>query len=162
LKTLTYWQAWGVLALSCILFGKVGGGGSSSKSDRKRMRELPREPGFSAQTESIHPGLFPKGVVMKVLRVVSSFHHRNTEKIADVFARVFDARRMTPRQTTKEELQDFNPIGFGSGIDSDRHYMELLNFADALPRAEDTKRSSFRRAACRSLWPGETLLLDMP
>jgi hypothetical protein len=40
LKTLTYWQAWGVLALSCILFGKIGGSGSSSKSDRKRKREL--------------------------------------------------------------------------------------------------------------------------
>jgi hypothetical protein len=25
LKSLTYWQAWGVLALSCILFGKIGG-----------------------------------------------------------------------------------------------------------------------------------------
>jgi hypothetical protein len=40
LKTLTYWQAWGVLALSCILFGKIGGSGSSGKSDRKRKREL--------------------------------------------------------------------------------------------------------------------------
>ena len=40
LKTLTYWQAWGVLALSCILFGKIGGSGSSGKSDRKRKRQL--------------------------------------------------------------------------------------------------------------------------
>jgi hypothetical protein len=40
LKPLTYWQAWGVLALSCILFGKTGGGGSSGKSDRKRKQEL--------------------------------------------------------------------------------------------------------------------------
>ena len=40
LKALTYWQAWGVLALSCILFGKIGGSGSSGKSDRKRKREL--------------------------------------------------------------------------------------------------------------------------
>jgi hypothetical protein len=40
LKTLTYWQAWGVLALSCILFGKIGGSGSSRKSDRRRKRAL--------------------------------------------------------------------------------------------------------------------------
>jgi hypothetical protein len=40
LKRLTYWQAWGVLALSCILFGKIGGSGSSGKSDRKRKRQL--------------------------------------------------------------------------------------------------------------------------
>jgi hypothetical protein len=35
LKPLTYWQAWGVLALGCILFGKTAGGGSSDKRDRK-------------------------------------------------------------------------------------------------------------------------------
>jgi hypothetical protein len=41
LKTLTYWQAWGILALSCILFGRIGGTGSkSSSSDRKRKRKL--------------------------------------------------------------------------------------------------------------------------
>jgi hypothetical protein len=40
LKTLTYWQAWGLLALSCILFGRIGGGGSSGSSDRKRKRKL--------------------------------------------------------------------------------------------------------------------------
>jgi hypothetical protein len=41
LKTLTYWQSWGLLALSCILFGRIGGGGGkSSSSDRKRKRKL--------------------------------------------------------------------------------------------------------------------------
>lgn len=44
LKTLTYWQAWGVLALSCVLFGKLGGSGSSGKNDRKReLRRYLRE-----------------------------------------------------------------------------------------------------------------------
>ena len=41
LKTLTYWQAWGVFALSCLLFGRIGGsGGKGSSSDRKRKRKL--------------------------------------------------------------------------------------------------------------------------
>jgi hypothetical protein len=40
LKRLNYWQAWGLLALSCILFGRIGGGGSSGSSDRKRKRKL--------------------------------------------------------------------------------------------------------------------------
>ncbi len=41
LKTLSYWQAWGVLVLSCILFGRIGGGGGKgSRSDRKRKRKL--------------------------------------------------------------------------------------------------------------------------
>jgi len=80
---------------------------------------------------------------MKVLLVVSSFHHRNTEKIADVFARVFDARMKTPRQTDEKELRDFDLIGFGSGIDSDKHYKELLDLADSLPRVADRKAFIF-------------------
>lgn len=42
LTTLTYWQTWGVLLLSCILFrgGRSGNGGS--RNNRKRKRELRR------------------------------------------------------------------------------------------------------------------------
>jgi hypothetical protein len=44
LKAVSYWQAWGLLLLSCCLFGRIGGSGSGSggKSDRKRKRELRR------------------------------------------------------------------------------------------------------------------------
>ncbi len=58
LKTLTYWKAWGLLALSCILLGRIGGGGSS-KSDRKRKRELRRyvhEEGRAAAEGTETPG----------------------------------------------------------------------------------------------------------
>ena len=40
LKSLTYWQAWGVLALSTILFKGFGSGGGHS--DRKRKKHLRR------------------------------------------------------------------------------------------------------------------------
>ncbi len=40
LKAVSYWQAWGLLLLSCILFGRIGGSGSSGKSDSKRKKEL--------------------------------------------------------------------------------------------------------------------------
>jgi hypothetical protein len=39
LKRLNYWQSWGLLVLSCILLGRIGGSGSGS-SDRKRKRKL--------------------------------------------------------------------------------------------------------------------------
>ena len=42
LKTLNYWQAWGLLALSTILFKGFGSGGSGGKSDRKRKKHLRR------------------------------------------------------------------------------------------------------------------------
>jgi flavodoxin len=80
---------------------------------------------------------------MNVLLIVSSFHHRNTEKVADAFARVFGAQIQTPRQTAKEEMQAYDLVGFGSGIDSDKHYWELLDCADALPRVVDRKAFIF-------------------
>jgi flavodoxin len=80
---------------------------------------------------------------MNVLLVVVSFHHKNTEKIAGVFAKVFDARMKPPRHIGKEQMQDYDLIGFGSGIDSGRHYKELLDFADSLPRVTDRKAFIF-------------------
>ena len=42
LPEITYWQAWGLLILSMILFKDIGGGSSESGSrrDRKRKRKL--------------------------------------------------------------------------------------------------------------------------
>jgi hypothetical protein len=42
LKRVDYWQAWGLLALSTILFKGFGSGGGERKSDRRRKRELRR------------------------------------------------------------------------------------------------------------------------
>ena len=64
---------------------------------------------------------------MKSLLVVFSYHHRNTEKIARVFAKVLDAQMKTPQRINPEELQDYNLIGFGSGIDSGKHYTTSFN-----------------------------------
>ena len=42
LKRLTYWQAWGLLVLSHILFKSFGSGHGGGHSDRKRRRHLRR------------------------------------------------------------------------------------------------------------------------
>jgi hypothetical protein len=42
LKRLTYWQAWGLLVLSHILFKGFGPGHGNGRSDRKRRRHLRR------------------------------------------------------------------------------------------------------------------------
>ena len=42
LKPLTYWQAWGLLILSHILFKGFGSGHGGGRSDRKRKRHLRR------------------------------------------------------------------------------------------------------------------------
>jgi flavodoxin len=70
---------------------------------------------------------------MKALVIVFSYHHRNTEKIAQVFAQVLDAPIKTPQQTNVDELDEYSLIGFGSGIYGEKHHKSILNLVDELP-----------------------------
>ena len=83
---------------------------------------------------------------MKSLLVLCSVHHKNTEKIARVFARVLDARIRTPRQIDPDELQGYSLIGFGSGIYDGKHHKALLDLADKLPQV--TNRKAFIFSTC--------------
>ena len=80
---------------------------------------------------------------MKSLIVVFSYHHKNTHKVAEVMAKVLDAKVKSPQQTVLEELSQYDLVGFGAGIDSGKHYRELLDFADALPQVTDKKALIF-------------------
>ncbi|MHA1932801.1 MAG: flavodoxin family protein [Promethearchaeota archaeon] len=78
---------------------------------------------------------------MKSLLVLLSYHHKNTEKIANVFAKVLDAQIKPPQQINPEELQEYNLIGFGSGIYGGKHHELLLDLADNIPPV--TNRNAF-------------------
>jgi len=80
---------------------------------------------------------------VKSLIVVFSYHHKNTEKIANVFAKVLDAQIKTPQQINPQELQEYSLIGFGSGIYSDKHHKVLLDLADELPQVTNKKAFIF-------------------
>lgn len=80
---------------------------------------------------------------MKSLLVVFSYHHHNTEKIAKVFARVLDAQITAPQEINPSEILKYDLVGFGSGIDSDKHYKVLLDFADKLPKLTGKKAFIF-------------------
>jgi len=58
-------------------------------------------------------------------------------------AKVLDAEIKTPQQTNPEELQNYDLVGFGSGIDTGKHYKELLDFADKLPQVIGKKAFVF-------------------
>jgi flavodoxin len=75
-------------------------------------------------------------VATKCLIIVYSYHHNNTAKIADAFSKVLHAQVMVPEQINPEELQEYDFIGFGAGIDSGRHYKPLLDLADRLPEVD--------------------------
>jgi flavodoxin len=79
----------------------------------------------------------------KSLLVVYSYHHHNTEKIANVIAKVLDAQIETPLQINPEELQEYSLIGFGSGIYGEKHHQTLLDLADKLPQVANKKAFIF-------------------
>jgi flavodoxin len=83
---------------------------------------------------------------MRSLLVVFSYHHKNTEKIANVFANVLDAQIKTPQQITPDELHGYGLIGFGSGIYGAKHHKVLLDLADKLPQV--TNRKAFIFSTC--------------
>jgi flavodoxin len=58
-------------------------------------------------------------------------------------AKVLDAKVKSPQQTGSDELKEYDLVGFGAGIDSGKHYRELLDFADALPQVTDKKTFIF-------------------
>ncbi|MCL5949217.1 MAG: flavodoxin family protein [Candidatus Bathyarchaeota archaeon] len=69
--------------------------------------------------------------------VLFSYHHKNTQKVAEVIANVLDAQVKSPKETALTELKKYDLVGFGAGIDSGKHYRELLDFADSIPQVTD-------------------------
>ena len=83
---------------------------------------------------------------IKTLLVVYSYHHKNTEAVARTFAQLLGAPIVTPQEVNPMELAGYDLVGFGSGIDSGRHYAPLLNLADRLPTV--TARKAFIFSTC--------------
>jgi len=74
---------------------------------------------------------------IKVLLIVYSYHHNNTLKVAKAFSSVLHATIITPEDIHNTPLNDYDLIGFGSGIDSGKHYQPLLNIANQLETVKE-------------------------
>ena len=83
---------------------------------------------------------------MKCKLIVYSYHHNNTQKIAETMAKVLDAEIQTPQQTNPEELQKYDLVGFGAGIDSGKHYKVLLDYVEKLPQVDNKAAFIFSTA----------------
>jgi len=59
---------------------------------------------------------------MKCLIIVCSYHHGNTEKVAYAMAEVLNAQVMNPNEVDSSRLKEYELIGFGSGIYSEKHH----------------------------------------
>ena len=85
---------------------------------------------------------------LKSLIVVFSYHHKNTQKVAEVMAKVLDAQVKSPQQTALEELSQYDLVGFGSGIYRYQHHESLIDLANKLQQITDKKAFIFSTCAC--------------
>jgi flavodoxin len=79
----------------------------------------------------------------KSLIIFFSYPHKNTEKIANVIARVLDAQIKTPSEINPVELQEVDLVGLGSGIYDSKHHRFLFDLIERLPPVTDKKAFIF-------------------
>ncbi len=83
----------------------------------------------------------------RTLVIQYSYHHNNTEKIAKVIAHVLEAEIRTPQQIDPKDLQEYDLIGFGSGIYGGKHHESLLELAEKLQQVTNRKAFIFSTSA---------------
>ena len=72
---------------------------------------------------------------MKTAIIYYSRHHGNTKKILDEIARKFDVTLIDAAQTDSADLEEYDVIGFASGIYYSKFHKSVLQFAEQhLPR----------------------------
>ena len=80
---------------------------------------------------------------MKCQVVVFSYHHKNTEKIANAMAEILDTSVQTPSQVSASDLAEAELIGLGSGVYDAKHHPSILQLADELPLTANGKAFIF-------------------
>lgn len=80
---------------------------------------------------------------MKSIIIVYSYHNQNTEKVAKAMAPVLDAEIKWPDEVNPEELQEYDLLGFGSGLYGGVHHKSLIELADKLSEVTDKKAFLF-------------------
>ncbi len=88
---------------------------------------------------------------MKALVIYISVHHGNTEKIAKVMANALDADLLQVKQMNASMLEQYDFIGFGSGIYFGKYHKSLLDFADTLPMLRNKKAFIFSTSGLRKI-----------
>ena len=88
---------------------------------------------------------------MKALIIYISVHHGNTERVAKVMANILDANLLQVKQANASMLEQYDLIGFGSGIYFGKHHKSLLDFVDKLPMLRNKKAFIFSTSGLRKI-----------
>ena len=80
---------------------------------------------------------------MKVLIIYHSEHHQNTEKIAKAMAYKIDAEVKNAKDVNPIEINNYDRVGFGSGVYRGRIHNEISDIIDNLPYQNGKKTFIF-------------------
>jgi flavodoxin len=80
---------------------------------------------------------------MKVLIIYHSEHHQNTEKIAKAMAAKIDVDLEEAKEVRTEDINNYEIIGFGSGVYNGRFHKDLLEIIDNIPHQDNKKAFIF-------------------
>ena len=80
---------------------------------------------------------------MKVLIIYHSEHHQNTEKIAKAMAAKIGADLEEAKEVRIENINNYEIIGFGSGVYNGRFHKDLLEIIDNIPHQDNKKAFIF-------------------
>ncbi len=76
---------------------------------------------------------------MNAVVILFSYHHKNTEKLAQVIAKTLGAEIKEPKEIDPNTLSNYDLVGFGSGVYFGKLHKELLELADKIPQVTNKK-----------------------
>lgn len=88
---------------------------------------------------------------MKSIVIFQSVHKENTKKIAESLAGELSAKLVKPGEIKVNNLNDYDLIGFGSGIYFWKHHQDILDLAEKIPPTPGQKVFIFSTAGLPQL-----------
>jgi flavodoxin len=95
---------------------------------------------------------------MNILIICVSKEHGNTQKIAESMTKALDATMLKPDEVDPSSLEQYDLIGYGSGIRWAKHYRELLEFITKMPHLEGRRAFVFSTSGFGIKWPQHNAL----
>ena len=80
---------------------------------------------------------------MKSIIIYESVHHSNTEKIAKAMADEIGARIINVRDISVDDLDNYDLVGFGSGIYYGKVHKNIKNFVESIKSVNKQKSFVF-------------------
>ena len=95
---------------------------------------------------------------MKTIIVYTSIAHGNTEKVARAVAETLSADLTKTVETTPEILNNYELVGFGSGIYNGKHHQDIFELVSRMPTSPGKKVFVFSTSGYGTTKPNEKLI----